>query len=51
MSEFAVGWFGSPDPLLFFHKLSFFIWGAVFVIHFLWYVPRMARSGAAWRWR
>jgi hypothetical protein len=32
------------DQLLFFHKLSFFIWGAVFVVHFLWYVPRMARS-------
>jgi hypothetical protein len=30
--------------VLFFHKLSFFIWGAVFVIHFLWHVPRMARS-------
>jgi hypothetical protein len=32
------------DQLLFLHKLSFFIWGAVFVIHFLWHVPPMARS-------
>jgi hypothetical protein len=32
------------DEVLFFHKLSFFIWGAVFVIHFLWHVPRMAGS-------
>jgi hypothetical protein len=32
------------DQVLFFHKLSFFIWGALFVIHFLWYAPRMARS-------
>ncbi|MDX6674296.1 MAG: hypothetical protein QOH11_1714 [Solirubrobacteraceae bacterium] len=32
------------DQVLFFHKLSFFIWGALFVVHFLWYVPRMARS-------
>jgi hypothetical protein len=32
------------DQLLFFHKLSFFIWGGLFVIHFLWYAPWMARS-------
>jgi hypothetical protein len=29
--------------------VSFFIWGAVFAVHFLAYLPRMLRSlGAAW---
>jgi hypothetical protein len=32
------------DQVLFLHKLSFFVWGGVFVIHFLWHAPRMARS-------
>jgi hypothetical protein len=32
------------DSLLFFHKLSFIVWGAVFGIHFLAYLPRLLRS-------
>jgi hypothetical protein len=37
------------DEVLFLHKLSFFVWGAFFVIHFLWHAPRMARSlGRDW---
>lgn len=32
------------DQLLFFHKLFFFVWGAIFVIHFLVYAPRVVRS-------
>jgi hypothetical protein len=32
------------DQVLFLHKLSFFIWGGLFVIHFVWHGPRMARS-------
>ena len=37
------------DQLLFVHKLSFFVWGGVFAIHFLWHAPRMARRlGRDW---
>jgi hypothetical protein len=32
------------DRVLLLHKVSFVIWGAVFAIHFLVYLPRMARS-------
>ncbi|MGN6557239.1 MAG: hypothetical protein ACTHLH_04415 [Solirubrobacterales bacterium] len=32
------------DTLLFFHKATFILWGAVFGIHFLAYLPRMLRS-------
>jgi hypothetical protein len=32
------------DQILLLHKVSFIIWGAVFAIHFLAYLPRMARS-------
>lgn len=32
------------DQLLFFHKLFFFVWGAIFAIHFLVYAPRVVRS-------
>jgi hypothetical protein len=32
------------DQLLFFHKVFFFVWGAIFVIHFLVYAPRVVRS-------
>lgn len=34
----------SSDTLLFFHKAFFVLWGAVFGIHFLAYVPRVLRS-------
>lgn len=32
------------DTLLLFHKVSFIVWGVVFGIHFLAYLPRMLRS-------
>jgi hypothetical protein len=32
------------DTVMFFHKLSFIVWGVVFGIHFLSYVPRVWRS-------
>lgn len=32
------------NQLLFLHKASFVLWGALFGIHFLAYLPRMARS-------
>jgi hypothetical protein len=32
------------DTVMFFHKLSFIVWGVVFGIHFLVYVPRVWRS-------
>jgi hypothetical protein len=32
------------DTLLLLHKASFIVWGAVFGIHFLAYLPRMVRS-------
>jgi hypothetical protein len=34
----------SSDTLLFLHKASFVLWGAVFGIHFLAYLPRLLRS-------
>jgi hypothetical protein len=37
------------DQVLLLHKVFFFIWGAVFVVHFLAYLPRVLRSlGADW---
>jgi hypothetical protein len=33
-----------PDTLLFFHKLSFILWGALFGVHFLAYLPDLLRS-------
>jgi len=32
------------DTLLLVHKVSFIVWGAVFAVHFLAYVPRVVRS-------
>ena len=32
------------DTLLLIHKVSFIVWGVVFAVHFLAYVPRVARS-------
>jgi hypothetical protein len=32
------------DQMLFLHKVFFFVWGALFVIHFLAYAPRVLRS-------
>jgi hypothetical protein len=32
------------DTVLFFHQLSFIVWGVVFVVHFLAYLPRVVRS-------
>jgi hypothetical protein len=32
------------DTLLLVHKVSFIVWGAVFAVHFLAYVPRVMRS-------
>jgi hypothetical protein len=32
------------DTVMFFHKLSFIVWGVLFVVHFLSYVPRVFRS-------
>ncbi len=32
------------DTLMLLHKASFIVWGAVFAIHFLFYLPRMLRS-------
>jgi hypothetical protein len=32
------------DQMLFLHKVFFFVWGAIFVIHFLVYAPRVLRS-------
>jgi hypothetical protein len=32
------------DQMLFFHKLFFFVWGALFLIHFLAYAPAVLRS-------
>jgi hypothetical protein len=29
---------------MFFHKLSFIVWGVVFGVHFLSYLPRVVRS-------
>jgi hypothetical protein len=38
------------DQMVFFHKLFFFVWAGVFVIHFLVYLPRVLRSlPAGWR--
>jgi hypothetical protein len=37
------------DQVLVLHKVGFFVWSGVFVVHFLAYVPRAARSlAAAW---
>jgi hypothetical protein len=37
------------DQLLFIHKVFFFVWGAVFAVHFLAYIPRVLRSlGDGW---
>jgi hypothetical protein len=37
------------DTLLLLHKVSFIVWGVVFAVHFLAYVPRVVRSlGADW---
>jgi len=35
------------DTLLFFHKATFILWGVVFAIHLLAYVPRVLRSLSA----
>jgi hypothetical protein len=35
------------DTLLLIHKASFIGWGAVFAVHFLAYIPRVARSLSA----
>jgi hypothetical protein len=32
------------DQMLFLHKVFFFVWGGLFVIHFLAYAPRVLRS-------
>ena len=32
------------DQLVFFHKLFFFVWAALFAVHFLAYLPRVVRS-------
>jgi hypothetical protein len=32
------------DQMLFLHKVFFFVWGALFVVHFLAYAPRELRS-------
>jgi hypothetical protein len=32
------------DTVMFFHKATFILWGVVFAIHFLAYLPRMLRS-------
>jgi hypothetical protein len=32
------------DTLLFLHKASFIVWGALFAVHFLSYLPRLLRS-------
>jgi hypothetical protein len=32
------------DQLLFIHKVFFFVWGALFAVHFLAYLPRVVRS-------
>jgi hypothetical protein len=38
------------NTILQLHKLSFIVWGLVFAVHFLAYVPRVARSlGMDWR--
>jgi hypothetical protein len=38
------------DLLLTIHKVSFIVWGVLFVVHFLSYLPRMLRSLASdWR--
>jgi hypothetical protein len=37
------------DQVLFLHKVAFFIWGALFLVHFFAYLPRMVRSlGVDW---
>jgi hypothetical protein len=37
------------DQLLMLHKVGFIVWGGVFAVHFLAYLPTAARSlGAAW---
>jgi hypothetical protein len=37
------------DQVLMLHKVGFFVWGAVFAVHFLAYLPRAARTlSAAW---
>lgn len=37
------------DTLLMVHKVSFIVWGVVFAVHFLAYVPRVVRSlGSDW---
>jgi hypothetical protein len=35
------------DTLLFFHKASFIVWGVLFAVHFLSYLPRLLRSLAS----
>jgi hypothetical protein len=38
------------DQLLFIHKVFFFVWGAVFAVHFLAYIPRVLGTlGEGWR--
>jgi hypothetical protein len=32
------------DQMLFLHKVFFFVWSALFVVHFLYYAPRVLRS-------
>jgi hypothetical protein len=40
------------DQLLMLHKVGFIVWGGVFAVHFLAYLPTAARSlGAAWTTR
>jgi hypothetical protein len=40
------------DQVLMLHKVGFIVWGAVFAVHFLAYLPRAARSlGSAWTGR
>jgi hypothetical protein len=37
------------DLVLEIHKVTFIVWGVVFAVHFLWYLPRMVRSlGSDW---
>jgi hypothetical protein len=37
------------DLALQIHKVTFIVWGVLFSVHFLWYVPRMVRSlGSDW---
>ena len=37
------------DVVLELHKVSFIVWGGIFAVHFLWYLPRVWRSlSATW---